>query len=654
MTDELDRLEAAMRAATPEPDPDSKAAAIALAEKNFAARQGSADSARQTIDGPKDRAGFLTGVKTMFHRIGLKPALYATSSLAVVGLGLLVVLPLEDLSPPSRLSAPPVVDVGTTGSDKDAREARRDQLSAEVEEAPAIQTPAYVVEPSITGRPAPSPAPLAMPRMEKAAPGYGGLVTATGDDAHQMPQDDNERFANAESNPLKIAADEPVSTFSVDVDTASYAYIRAAIMDGRLPNPDAVRIEEMINYFPYDYRAPDGDDAPFATSVALFQTPWNADTKLLRIGIQGEKPAIENRPALDLVFLIDTSGSMHNANKLPLLKQSFRLLLSKLRPEDRVSIVTYAGSSGVVLEPTAASDDSAILEALNRLEAGGSTAGAEGLQLAYAQAEKMHEDGRIGRILLATDGDFNVGISDPEDLKQYVEQKRDGGTYLSVLGFGRGNYNDALMQALAQNGNGTASYIDTLSEAQKVLVDQVSGALFPIASDVKIQIEFNPAQVAEYRLIGYETRLLNREDFNNDKVDAGDIGAGHNVTAIYEITPVGSPAQMSDPLRYGDTDAAVAVSQEYAFLKLRYKRPGESTSNLITTPISGDETAIDDDAGFAAAIAGFGQLLTGGKYLGDWSFADAIALAGAGRGDDDFGYRAEAVRLMRLAETLSR
>ncbi|MBZ0128662.1 MAG: VWA domain-containing protein [Rhodobacteraceae bacterium] len=649
MSDELHRLQAALRAATPETDPDAKAAAIALAQKNFAARQGSADAARQTIDGPKDRAGFLTGVKTMFHRIGLKPALYATSSLAVAGLGLLVVLPLDDSTPRMRLTAPPVsgIDGGNTEADK-VREARRDQLPAEAELA------LEVAPPPATGQAAPSPAPLAMPRMEKVAPGYGGIVT-TSDDAAQMPQDDNERFANAESNPLKIAADEPVSTFSVDVDTASYAYIRAAIMDGRLPNPDAVRIEEMINYFPYDYRAPDGSDAPFATSVALFQTPWNADTKLLRIGIQGEKPAVEGRPALDLVFLIDTSGSMQDANKLPLLKQSFRLLLSKLSPEDRVSIVTYAGSSGVVLEPTAASDEAAILEALNRLEAGGSTAGAEGLQLAYAQAAKMHGDGRIGRILLATDGDFNVGISDPEELKTYIEQKRDGGTYLSVLGFGRGNYNDALMQALAQNGNGTASYIDTLSEAQKVLVDQVSGALFPIASDVKIQIEFNPAQIAEYRLIGYETRLLNREDFNNDKVDAGDIGAGHTVTAIYEITPVGSPAQMSDPLRYGDNSGeAVAVSQEYAFLKLRYKRPGESTSHLITTPISGDESTIDDDARFAAAIAGFGQLLTGGKYLGDWSFGDAIALAGAAKGDDAFGYRAEAIRLMRLAETLSR
>ncbi|MCB1369151.1 MAG: VWA domain-containing protein [Rhodobacteraceae bacterium] len=648
MSDELHRLQAALRAATPDPDPDAKAAAIELAQKNFAARQGSADAARQTIDGPKDRAGFLTGVKTMFHRIGLKPALYATSSLAVAGLGLLVVLPLDDSTPRARLTAPPVIgnDGGNTEADK-VREARRDQLPAEAELA------LEVAPPPATGQAAPSPAPLAMPRMEKVAPGYGGIVT-TSDDAAQMPQDDNERFANAESNPLKIAADEPVSTFSVDVDTASYAYIRAAVMDGRLPNPDAVRIEEMINYFPYDYPAPDGNDAPFATSVALFQTPWNADTKLLRIGIQGEKPAVEDRPALDLVFLIDTSGSMQDTNKLPLLKQSFRLLLSKLSPEDRVSIVTYAGSSGVVLEPTAASDEAAILEALNRLEAGGSTAGAAGLQLAYAQAAKMHGDGRIGRILLATDGDFNVGISDPEELKKYIEQKRDGGTYLSVLGFGRGNYNDALMQALAQNGNGTASYIDTLSEAQKVLVDQVSGALFPIASDVKIQIEFNPAQIAEYRLIGYETRLLNREDFNNDKVDAGDIGAGHTVTAIYEITPVGSPAQMSDPLRYGDSTAAIAVSQEYAFLKLRYKRPGESTSNLITTPISGDETAIDDDASFAAAIAGFGQLLAGGKYLGDWSFGDAIALAGAAKGDDAFGYRAEAIRLMRLAETLSR
>jgi len=463
---------------------------------------------------------------------------------------------------------------------------------------------------------------------------------------------DQERFAPAQPNPLKITAKDPVSTFSIDVDTASYAYIRNAILGGALPDVDAVRVEEMINYFPYDYRPP-ADGQAFSTSVSVFRTPWNHDTKLVQIGIQGQQPAVQDRPHLNLVFLIDTSGSMQDPAKLPLLKQSFRLLLSRLTADDKVAIVTYAGSSGVVLDPTPASQRATILAALENLDAGGSTAGQAGLQQAYAEAEKMKGDGRIGRILLATDGDFNVGISDPDDLKRYVETKRESGTYLSVLGFGRGNYNDALMQSLAQNGNGTAAYIDTLSEAQKVLVDQVSGALFPIANDVKIQVEFNPATIAEYRLIGYETRILAREDFNNDTVDAGDIGAGHRVTALYEVTPVGSPALRSDPLRY-QAEATTSGSDELGFLKLRYKVPGQAKSNLISQTITTDTTPPSEDAMFAAAIAGFGQLLGHGKYMGTWGFDAAIALAGDNRGRDEFGYRAEAVTLMRLAASLAR
>ena len=341
---------------------------------------------------------------------------------------------------------------------------------------------------------------------------------------------------------------------------------------------------------------------------------------------------------------------MDAPNKLPLLKQSFRLMLGQLRPEDQVAIVTYAGSAGEVLAPTAASERSAILAALDNLHAGGSTAGQAGLQQAYATAATMAADGEVSRILLATDGDFNVGLSDPDLLKEYIAEKRQGGTYLSVLGFGRGNLDDTTMQALAQNGNGTASYIDTLSEAQKVLVDQLTGALFPIADDVKIQVEFNPATVAEYRLIGYETRALRREDFNNDAVDAGDIGAGHQVTALYEVTPVGSPAILNDDLRYGTATPATDQSDELAFLRLRYKEPGADDSTLIETPISADITG---SASFAAAIAGFGQLLQGSSYLGSWSFADAITLANATKGEDPYGYRAEAIQLMRLAESLS-
>ena len=326
------------------------------------------------------------------------------------------------------------------------------------------------------------------------------------------PQPDTEAFANEDTNPLKVTTEDPVSTFSIDVDTASYAIVRSSLMNGQLPPEDAVRVEEMINYFPYAYPAPDGD-IPFQSTITVSPTPWNDGTQLVHIGIQGELPDIAERPPLNLVFLIDTSGSMQDRNKLPLLKQSFRLLLAELRPEDQVSIVTYAGSAGQVLEPTAASDRAKIMAALDRLEAGGSTAGQDGLQQAYQVAEGMAEDGEVTRVILATDGDFNVGLSDPDALKDFIAGKRDSGTFLSVLGFGRGNLDDATMQALAQNGNGQAAYIDTLNEARKVLVDQLTGALFPIANDVKIQVEFNPARIAEYRLIGYETRALRREDF---------------------------------------------------------------------------------------------------------------------------------------------
>ncbi len=472
-----------------------------------------------------------------------------------------------------------------------------------------------------------------------------------------IPEANTEQFPDAAVNPLNVVAQEPVSTFSIDVDTASYGIVRSSLMDGHLPPADAVRTEELVNYFNYDYPLPQAGEAPFSTSVTVMDTPWNADTQLLHIGIQGYDIPAEDRPPVNLVFLIDTSGSMNDANKLPLLINSFRLMLNSLQPDDQVAIVTYAGSAGMALAPTPASDSAKILASLQNLSAGGSTAGQAGLQQAYALAEQMAEDGDTARVILATDGDFNVGISDPEMLQDYVEDKRESGVYLSVLGFGRGNYNDTIMQTLAQNGNGTAAYIDTLAEAQKVLVDQIGGALFTIAQDVKIQIEFNPAEIAEYRLIGYETRALNREDFNNDAVDAGEIGAGHAVTAIYEITPVGSPAISVDELRYAasETEAQPASSDngEYAFLKLRYKNPGEDVSNLITTPVFADTNAgILSEANFATAVAGFAQLLRGDDRIRGWDIDDALAFADANKGDDPFGYRAEFLTLMRLADSL--
>ena len=471
------------------------------------------------------------------------------------------------------------------------------------------------------------------------------------DDFANMQNSDTEAFANAAANPVKVVSEEPVSTFSIDVDTASYSLIRSSLQNGQLPPPDAVRVEEMINYFPYDYAGPEAGEAPFRPTVTVMGTPWNAGTKLVHIGLQGRMPAVADRPALNLVFLIDTSGSMADANKLPLLKQSFRLMLDNLRPEDQVAIVEYAGSAGQVLAPTAASDRSTILQAIQGLGAGGSTNGQGGLEQAYAVAASMAEEGEVSRVILATDGDFNVGIDSPDALKAFISDKRDSGTYLSVLGFGRGNLDDATMQALAQNGNGIASFIDTLSEAQKVLVDQLTGALFPIAGDVKVQVEFNPAAVAEYRLIGYETRALRREDFNNDAVDAGDLGAGHSVTAIYEVTPVGSDAVLNDPLRYQAAEAS-GNAAELGFLKLRYKEPGEDVSKLLEVPISEGSVA-NAEAQFAAAIAGFGQLLRGSDYLGDWGYDQVIDMATANRGEDAFGYRTEAVQLMRLAQSLS-
>ena len=494
---------------------------------------------------------------------------------------------------------------------------------------------------------------LIAPAEGRAQQGF--FADADADATASTPQPNREEFANDDDNPLRVVADDPVSTFSIDVDTAAYSLLRSTLNQGQLPNPDAIRIEEMLNYFPYDYPAPDADDiSPFRPTVQVFQTPWNPDTQLVHIGLQGELPLIEDRPPLNLVFLVDTSGSMNDAAKLPLLIQSFRLMLDRLNPDDQVAIVTYAGNAGVVLEPTAASDITTITRALTSLRAGGSTNGVGGLQVAYDLAAEMTQDGEVSRVLLATDGDFNVGISDPDALEDYISEQRETGIYLSVLGFGRGNLQDDTMQALAQNGNGTAAYIDTLHEAQRVLVDQLAGALFPIADDLKVQVEFNPEVIAEYRLIGYETRALAREDFANDAVDAGELGAGHSVTAIYEVTPVGSPAILVAPLRYAADDGSeTEFGDELGFISLRWKEPGEDESTLIDFPISATATQPGTEAQFAAAIAGFGQLLRGSDFLGDWGYDDAIALANANRGVDEFGYRTEAVQLMRLAQSLS-
>ncbi len=480
----------------------------------------------------------------------------------------------------------------------------------------------------------------------------GGLTGGSEQPRQQYQDQGRDKFSYIASNPVKVAAEEPVSTFSIDVDTSSYAFMRASLNNNVLPQKDAVRVEELINYFPYDYAGPGNRSEPFKATVSVFPTPWNASTKLMHVGIKGFTVNGHERPPANLVFLIDTSGSMDEPNKLPLLRNAMKMLVETLGPNDSVAIVTYAGSAGTVLEPTKAANKARILTALDGLTSAGSTAGAEGIRQAYQLAELNLNKLGINRVILATDGDFNVGITDPEELKSFVERKRATGVYLSVLGFGMGNYNDELMQTLAQNGNGNASYIDTINEARKALVDGASAMLFPIARDVKIQVEFNPQVVSEYRLIGYETRLLNREDFNNDKVDAGDIGAGHTVTAIYEVTPRDSKAALNDPLRYGaGTPKSDASTNELAFLKIRYKLPGDDASKLITTPVSAAAGTAPADALFATAVAAFGQILRGGQYTGAYSYDDVIKLAQSAKGADDFGYRAEFINLVRLTKT---
>ncbi|MBF0611189.1 MAG: DUF3520 domain-containing protein [Magnetococcales bacterium] len=504
----------------------------------------------------------------------------------------------------------------------------------------------------VAGIPAPMSAPMSavMPAFMPTAP---KAIMAD-------QQEVENRFRHVESNPLKQVHQEPVSTFSVDVDTASYAFVRSRLQKGELPPADAVRVEEMINYFDYDYPLPPKGDAPFAPLVKVYPAPWNPDTHLLHIGIQGYDLVKQEKPRSNLVFLIDVSGSMDQPNKLPLLKSSLLLLLDQLQPEDRVAVVVYASAVGVVLEPTLVAEKEKIRFALEQLKAGGSTSGGEGLRLAYSLAEKYLDDKAVNRVMLATDGDFNVGITQPEQLKEFVSGYRKKGIYLSVLGFGQDNYNDYLMQELAQNGNGVAAYIDTLNEGRKVLVEQAAANLFPIAKDVKIQVEFNPAQVAEYRLIGYETRSLRQEDFNNDQVDAGEIGAGHRVTALYEIALAGSKGQRLDPLRYGKKSSPPDTKEsELAFVKIRYTLPKEEKSRLIQQSVEAKDVLprleeVPAEMRFAAAVAAFGQKLTGGRYLNGYGYPQILDLAEQAKGKDSFGYRSEFLNLVRLAQSLDR
>ncbi|WP_196260460.1 vWA domain-containing protein [Pelagibacterium limicola] len=489
-----------------------------------------------------------------------------------------------------------------------------------------------------------------------SAPMPAGGFARTG--LYETKAGDGDRFTAFDEGGVKLTANEPVSTFSIDVDTTSYAYMRRVLEMGQIPPADAIRVEELINYFSYDYPAPEAGGAPFLPTIAVHPSPWNAESRLVHIGIRAQDVDISEVPPANLVFLIDTSGSMDEPDRLPLLKRAFALLVNELSADDTVSIVTYAGAAGVVLEPTSGAEKRKILAALENLQPGGSTAGAQGIEAAYRLAQDAMIEGGTNRVLLATDGDFNVGISDPDGLERLIEGERRKGIFLSVLGFGMGNYNDATMQSLAQAGNGTAAYIDSFSEARKVLVEELGGTLLMVAKDVKVQVEFNPAAVSEYRLIGYETRALNREDFNNDAVDAGDVGAGHSVTAIYEIVPAGARGSV-DPLRYGENAAAPALGEddEFGFLKIRYKAPDSEVSQLIEAPIpvAGQYRAIADapqDMRFATAVAAFGQKLRGSGHLAAMSWDDIRALALFARGEDASGRRSEFLRLVDIAASL--
>ena len=661
MSDELKRLTEALRAEIPRPSAEDRAQALAAAMEAFDRhRQESDDEKRLTGQMPKRgilhlrrfpmsmsrsslalaaSVAFLVVAGTVFHRMLSEPL--PPSSVVSTATRTAAPAPAPGAPEPTAPAATAPTPPGQEASPLSLYFQREPGARSETLEqhGPTVQWAIGQQRRRRVGA-------ESMPRLrvESGSPLY-----------HPRGRD---RFADFEPNPVKVVSEEPVSTFSIDVDTASYGFVRMFLKRGVLPQRNAVRVEEMINYFPYGYAATEDRLRPFAAHVSLMPAPWNDATRLMRIGIKGHMPHRDAPPRANLVFLIDTSGSMSPPNKLPLLVDSFKLLLQSLAPEDRVAIVTYAGSAGTMLEPTPVAEQARIVAALERLQARGSTAGAEGIRQAYLLARRHYVEDGVNRVILATDGDFNVGITDLEALESYIARERTSGVFLSVLGFGAGNYNDELAQRLAQNGNGNAAYIDSLSEAHKVLVQEAASTLFPIAKDVKIQVEFNPRAVSEYRLIGYETRMLKREDFRNDKVDAGEIGAGHTVTALYEVTPAGSGGERVPPLRYQSraADPATAPADEIAFVRIRYKLPDSDTSAEITRRVthadaSRDLASAPTDARFAAAVAGFGQLLRGGRYTEKFDYDDVIELAQGARGKDPFGYRNEFVQLVRMAKT---
>jgi Ca-activated chloride channel family protein len=505
--------------------------------------------------------------------------------------------------------------------------------------------------------PPPPPASAPPPLSGYAAGGRGGSIY----DSARIQFPNTETYASIDENKFRRALDQPLSTFSIDVDTASYTNVRRFLNEGRLPPADAVRVEELINYFKFDY-ADASPDAPFAVTTEIAACPWNSRHKLALIGLQAKRLPAGKTPPRNLVFLLDVSGSMTSDDKLPLVKNAMKMLAETLSAQDRVAIVTYAGTTGVALPATRGNRATLIQDAISALTAGGSTNGGAGIQLAYQIAQENFVRGGINRVILATDGDFNVGVTSIDALARLIEEKRSTGVFLSVLGVGTGNLKDATMEKLADKGNGNYSYLDSLTEARRVLVAEAGSTLVTVAKDVKIQVEFNPAQVGAYRLVGYENRHLRARDFNDDTKDAGEMGAGHSVTALYEIVPPGEAENGAavDPLKYqrpataAPTATVLVPSNELMTVKVRYKRPDGDTSRLVTVPVVSRYTASPKHVGFAAAVAEFGMLLRESPFKADASWADAARLATAHRGPDPDGYRAEFVRLIDLAAALDR
>lgn len=476
---------------------------------------------------------------------------------------------------------------------------------------------------------------------------------------YQAPQWNTEEYDAIEENIFREALKNPLSTFSIDVDAASYSNIRRFINNGQRPPKDAVRIEELVNYFDYDYAEPTNSH-PFAIHTEISSAPWNNKHKLVHIGLQGKTIPTEKLPPSNLVFLIDVSGSMDAPNKLPLLKSSFKMLLEQLRPQDHVAIVVYAGAAGLVLKPTAGNEKRKILDALDQLQAGGSTAGGEGINLAYATAKQHYKQGANNRVILATDGDFNIGESSNASMERLIEEKRKDGIFLTVLGFGMGNYKDSKMEILANKGNGNYAYIDNITEARKVLVNEFGGTLFTIAKDVKLQIEFNPAKVKAYRLIGYENRLLKNEDFNNDKKDAGELGSGHTVTALYEIIPVGVESEFFkiDELKYQNTtiDPKAEKTKELMTIKFRYKEPNGEESKLIVHPLQDSNITLaktSENFRWSASVAAFGMLLRESEYIRNYTYDEVVQMAQSAKGIDKEGYRIEFINMVKSFGTLA-